>query len=93
MCMRRIMNLKLATARSERLKNVLHSLLHTFDTRQRKTGADAFTIMKLMGYCSVTVSQKYVHPSSESLQLAIERMGIQEPQTALAGRVQKARKS
>jgi len=28
------------------------------------------------------VSQKYVHPSSESLQLAIERMGMQEAQTA-----------
>jgi integrase len=54
---------------------VLHSLRHTFGTRLGETGADAFTIMKLMGHSSVTVSQKYVHPSTEAMQLAIERMG------------------
>ena len=53
---------------------VLHSLRHTFGTRLGETGADAFTIMRLMGHSSVTVSQKYVHPSSESMRTAIERM-------------------
>jgi integrase len=41
---------------------VLHSLRHTFGTRLGESGADAFTIMKLMGHSSVTVSQRYVHP-------------------------------
>lgn len=35
---------------------VLHSLRHTFGTRLGETGADAFTIMRLMGRSSVTVS-------------------------------------
>jgi integrase len=55
---------------------VLHSLRHTFGTRLGEAGADSFTIMKLMGHSTVTVSQKYVHPSTESMRLAIERMGV-----------------
>jgi integrase len=53
---------------------VLHSLRHTFGTRLGEVGADAFTIMKLMGHSSVTVSQRYVHPSPEALEMAYERM-------------------
>jgi site-specific recombinase XerD len=53
---------------------VLHSLRHTFGTRLGETGADAFVIMKLMGHSTITVSQKYVHPSTEAMRLAIERM-------------------
>jgi len=53
---------------------VLHSLRHTFGTRLGEIGAEAFTIMSLMGHSTVTVSQKYVHPSSKSMRLAMERM-------------------
>jgi integrase len=53
---------------------VLHSFRHTFGTRLGEAGADAFTIMKLMGHSTVTVSQRYVHPSPESVELAYERM-------------------
>lgn len=53
---------------------VVHSLRHTFGTRLGLSGADVFTIMRLMGHSSVTVSQRYVHPSSESKERAIERM-------------------
>lgn len=53
---------------------VLHSLRHTFGTRLGESGADPFTIMKLMGHSSITVSQKYVHPSPESVELAFERL-------------------
>ena len=38
---------------------VLHSLRHTCLTRLGDAGADAFTIMKLAGDSSVTVSQRY----------------------------------
>ncbi len=31
--------------------------------------------MKLMGYSSVTVSQRYVHPSPESVERAFDRLG------------------
>ena len=48
---------------------VLHSLRHT---RLGESGADAFTIMKLIeGHSSVTVSQRYVHPSPESVERAV----------------------
>lgn len=53
---------------------VLHSLRHTFGTRLGESGADAFTIMKLMGHSTVTVSQRYVHPSPEAIELAYERL-------------------
>ena len=53
---------------------VLHSLRHTFGTRLGESGADAFTIMRLMGHSSVTVSQRYVHPSPESVERAFGRL-------------------
>jgi integrase len=53
---------------------VLHSLRHTFGTRLGEAGADAFTIMRLMGHSSVAVSQRYVHPSPESMEAAVSRL-------------------
>jgi site-specific recombinase XerD len=53
---------------------VLHTLRHTFGTRLGEGGADAFTIMRLMGHSSVTTSQRYVHPTPETLELAMRRM-------------------
>lgn len=53
---------------------VIHSLRHTMLTRLGESGTDAFSIMKLAGHCSVVVSQKYVHPSTEALGRAIERL-------------------
>lgn len=55
---------------------VLHSLRHTFGTRLGEAGADAFTIMRLMGHSTVTVSQRYVHPSPEAVELAYERLTV-----------------
>jgi integrase len=51
---------------------VLHSLRHTFGTRLGEV-ADAFTIMTIMGHSSITISQRYVHPSTETVELAFER--------------------
>ncbi len=56
---------------------VPHSLRHTYGTRLGESGADVFTIMKLMGHSSVTVSQRYVHPSPESVERAIGRLEAQ----------------
>ena len=53
---------------------VPHSLRHTFGTRLGESGAETFTIMKLMGHSTVTVSQRYVHPSPEAIELAVGRM-------------------
>jgi integrase len=53
---------------------VLHSLRHTCLTRLGEAGADAFTIMRLAGHSSVTVSQRYVHPTPESMERAFDRL-------------------
>jgi integrase len=53
---------------------VLYSLRHTALTRLGQAGADAFTIMRIAGHSSITTSQRYVHPSSETLGLAIARL-------------------
>jgi len=52
---------------------VLYSLRHTALTRLGENGADAFT-MRIAGHSSVTTSQRYVHPSSETVALAIARL-------------------
>jgi integrase len=62
---------------------VIHSLRHTMLTRLGEAGVDAFTIMKIAGHSSITVSQRYVHPSPESLERAFERL---ESLNANAGR-------
>ena len=45
-------------------------------TRLGESGADAFTIMRIAGHSSVTVSQRYVHPSPESMERAFERLDM-----------------
>jgi site-specific recombinase XerD len=53
---------------------VLHSLRHTFCTRLGEEGTEAFQIRRLAGHHSVTVSERYVHPTPESAVLAIRRL-------------------
>ena len=60
---------------SQRLPDcVIHSFRRTFGTRLGEAGADAFTIMRIMGHSTVTVSQKYVHPAPEAMERAFERL-------------------
>lgn len=53
---------------------VLHSLRHTFCTRLGEEGTESFQIRRLAGHHSVTVSERYVHPTPESAVLAIRRL-------------------
>ncbi len=43
-------------------------------TRLGEAGVDAFTIMRIAGHSSITISQPYVHPSPESLEQAFEKL-------------------
>jgi integrase len=63
---------------------VIHSLRHTFLTRLGEAGADAFTIMKLAGHSSIIMSQRYVHPTPEAMERAMERLDSMNKE-ALAG--------
>jgi hypothetical protein len=62
---------------------VIHSFRHTFGARLGEAGADAFTIMKVMGHSSVVLSQKYVHPTPEAMERTFERLDVAN-QKALA---------
>ena len=66
---------------------VLHSLRHTFLTRLGEAGADAFEIMRLAGHSSVSTSQRYVHPTPESLERVMERLDAMN-QKARGGQLQ-----
>jgi integrase len=55
---------------------VLHSLRHTFGTRLGESNTDCFTIQRLMGHSSIAVTQRYLHPTPETMEnafLALER--------------------
>jgi len=53
---------------------VIHSLRHTMLTRLGESGVDAFTIMRIAGHRSITVSQRYIHPSPEAGERAFQRL-------------------
>jgi len=53
---------------------VPHSLRHTYLTRLGLAGVEAFTIMKLAGHSSVTVSQRYVHPTPQAMEDAVAKL-------------------
>lgn len=55
---------------------VLHSLRHTALTRLGESGCDAFTIKRIAGHSSITVSERYVHPTPEGLERAFDRLEI-----------------
>src|SRR5262249_5832400 len=52
---------------------VLHSLRHTMLTRLGESGADAFTIKRIAGHSSITISERYVHPTPEHVERIFER--------------------
>lgn len=43
-------------------------------TRLSESGVDAFTIMRIAGHGSITVSQRYIHPTPEAVERAFERL-------------------
>jgi integrase len=55
---------------------VLHSLRHTMLTRLGESGVDAFTIMRIAGHSSITVSLRYIHPTPEAVERAFERLQL-----------------
>jgi Phage integrase family len=52
----------------------LHSFRHTFGTRLGEAGASAHVVKQLMGHSSITVSQRYVHELTESVERAMAAM-------------------
>jgi integrase len=53
---------------------VLYSLRHTFLTRLGESGCDAWTLARIAGHSSITISARYVHPSEDAVLSAVERL-------------------
>src|SRR5580692_4105846 len=58
------------------LGHLAWGIILSFINRLAESGADAFTIMKLMGHSSIVVSQRYVHPSTDAMKRAISGMEL-----------------
>jgi integrase len=67
---------------------VIHSFRHTFLTRFGEAGADAFRIKKVADHSSMTISKRYIHPTPEGQERALERFANQTQEA-----VEKAEKS
>ena len=54
---------------------VLYSLRHTFLTRLGESGCDAWTLARIAGHSSISMSSRYVHPSENAVLDAMSRLG------------------
>jgi integrase len=54
---------------------VLYSLRHTFLTRLGESACDAWTLARIAGHASITISARYVHPSENAVLDAISKLG------------------
>jgi integrase len=54
---------------------VLYSLRHTFLTRLGQSGCDIWTLARIAGHASISISSRYVHPSDDMVLDAISRLG------------------
>ena len=54
---------------------VLYSLRHTFLTRLGQSGCDVWTLARIAGHASISISSRYVHPSEDAVLDAISRLG------------------
>jgi len=56
---------------------VLYSLRHTFLTRLGESGCNVWTLARIAGHSSISMSARYVHPGDEAVLSAMSR--LQEP--------------
>jgi len=53
---------------------VIYSLRHTFLTRLGEAGCDAWTLARIAGHSSISMSARYVHPSENAVMNAFDRL-------------------
>ena len=59
---------------------VLYTLRHTFLTRLGESGCDVWTLARIAGHSSLSVSSRYVHPSEDAVLSAMSRMDKNLPE-------------
>ena len=52
-----------------------YSLRHSFLTRLAESGCDVWTLSRIAGHASLTMSQRYIHPSQDAVLDAMARSG------------------
>ena len=63
------------TAQNPSLKALSpHVLRHTFATRAIRSGVDLKTLQSLLGHSQITTTSRYLHPSTDDLLAAIDKM-------------------
>jgi site-specific recombinase XerD len=51
-----------------------YCLRHSALTRLAEAGCDAFTLARIAGHSSITITQRYCHPQAEAIQSAFRKM-------------------
>jgi integrase len=54
---------------------VLYSFRHAFLTHLGESGCDAWTLARIAGHASISISARYVHPSEDAVLDAMSRLG------------------
>jgi integrase len=55
-----------------------HDLRHTAATRMADSGADAFTLMKILGHSDIRMTSRYTHATDSALRKAVENLDARE---------------
>ena len=66
---------------------VPYAIRHTFLTRLGESGCDVWTLMRVAGHSSVKMSERYVHPSEDSVATALARLSDSEQGARLERRM------
>jgi integrase len=58
-----------------------YCLRHTALTRLAESGCDAFTLARIAGHSSITITQRYVHAQADAIERAFSKLGNGQSQT------------
>ena len=58
---------------------VLYDFRHTFATRMAEAGIDLPTLAAILGHNSIRMVEKYVHPTADHQQVAMQRLEASMP--------------
>jgi len=61
----------------------LHDLRHTFATRLIQAGVDAFTVQRILGHSTITMTMRYVHSFEPEMRAAVEKLDEKFAQSLL----------
>ena len=61
----------------------LHDLRHTFATRLIQAGVDVFTVQRILGHSTITMTMRYVHSFEPEMRAAVEKLDEKFAQSLL----------